>query len=170
MSNSLQSHGLTRLFCPWNFSRQEYESRLPFFSPGNLPDLGGANLGLLNCRQILYHLSQAVPCVAKANHYTWALDSTLWTFPEAHNAIQPSHPLLPSSPSALNLSQHQSLFQWVGSLHQVAKVLELQLQHQSFQWIFTVPFPLALTSLISFSFRIDCLISPYPTDSQEPYK
>ena len=41
----------------------------------------------------------------------------------------------PSSP-ALNLSQHQGLFQWVDSLHQVAKVLELQLQHQSFQWIF----------------------------------
>ena len=40
----------------------------------------------------------------------------------------PSRPLLPSSPPALNLSQHQSLFQWVDSLHQVAKVLELQLQ------------------------------------------
>jgi len=46
--------------------------------------------------------------------------------------IQPSHPLSPSSP-ALNLSQHQGLFQWVGSLHQVLKVLKLQLQHQSFQ-------------------------------------
>ena len=40
---------------------------------------------------------------------------------------QPSHPLLPSSPLALNLSQHQDLFQWVSFLHQVAKVLELQL-------------------------------------------
>ena len=49
------------------------------------------------------------------------------------DAIQPSHPLLPSSPPALNLPQHQSLFQLVCSLHQVAKVLELQLQHQSFQ-------------------------------------
>ena len=48
------------------------------------------------------------------------------------DAIQPSHPL--SSPSALNLSQHQGLFQWVSSSHQVAKVLEFQLQHQSFQW------------------------------------
>ena len=44
------------------------------------------------------------------------------------DAIQPSHPLLSSSPPAFNLSQHQGLFQWVGSLHQVAKVLELQLQ------------------------------------------
>jgi len=40
------------------------------------------------------------------------------------------------SPPALNLSQHQGLFQWASSLHQVAKVLELQLQHQPFQWIF----------------------------------
>ena len=54
------------------------------------------------------------------------------------DAIQPFHPLLPTSPPAFNLSQHQGLFQWVGSLHQVAKVLELQLQHQSFQWIFWV--------------------------------
>ena len=50
------------------------------------------------------------------------------------DAIQPSHPLSSPSPSALNLSQHQGLFQWVSSLHQVAKVLEFQLQHQSFQW------------------------------------
>jgi len=50
------------------------------------------------------------------------------------DAIQPSHPLSSPSPPALNLSQHQGLFQWVSSLHQVAKVLEFQLQHQSFQW------------------------------------
>jgi len=56
------------------------------------------------------------------------------------DAIQPSHPLPPSSPFAVNLSQHQGLFQWVGSSHQVAKVLELQLQHQSSQWIFRVDF------------------------------
>ena len=49
------------------------------------------------------------------------------------DAIQPSHPLLSPSPPALNLSQHQGLFKRVSSLHQVAKVLELQLQHQSFQ-------------------------------------
>ena len=46
-----------------------------------------------------------------------------------NDAIQPSHPLLSPSPPALNLSQHQGLFQWVSSLHQVAKVLEFQLQH-----------------------------------------
>ena len=50
------------------------------------------------------------------------------------DAIQPSHPLLSPFPPALNLSQHQGLFKWVSSSHQVAKVLEFQLQHQSFQW------------------------------------
>ena len=49
------------------------------------------------------------------------------------DAIQPSHPLSSPSPPALNLSQHQGLFKWVSSSHQVAKVLEFQLQHQSFQ-------------------------------------
>ena len=51
------------------------------------------------------------------------------------DAIQPSHPLSSPSPPVFNLFQHQGLSQWVGSSHQVAKVLELQLQHQSFQWI-----------------------------------
>ena len=64
------------------------------------------------------------------------------------NAIQPSHPLSSPSPPVFNLSQHQGLFQWVGSSYQVAKVLELQLQHQPFQWIFSW-FPLGLTGLIS---------------------
>ena len=50
------------------------------------------------------------------------------------DAIQLSLPLSSPSPPAFSLSHHQDLFQWVGSLHQVAKVLELQLQHQSFQW------------------------------------
>ena len=50
------------------------------------------------------------------------------------DAIQPSHPLSSPSPHAPNPSQHQSLFQWVNSLHEVAKVLEFQFQHQSFQW------------------------------------
>ena len=54
------------------------------------------------------------------------------------DTIQPSHPLLPPSSPALDLSQHQGLFQRVCSLHQVAKVLQLQLQ--SFQWIFRVDF------------------------------
>ena len=55
-------------------------------------------------------------------------------------AIQPSHPLSFLFLPALNLSQHQGLFQRVGSLYQVAKVLECQLQHQFSQWIFRVDF------------------------------
>ena len=51
------------------------------------------------------------------------------------NATQLSYPLSSPSPPAFNLSQHQGLFQWVSSSYQVAKVLEFQLQHQSFQWI-----------------------------------
>ena len=50
------------------------------------------------------------------------------------DAIQPSHPLSSPSPPASNPSHHQGLFQWVNSSHEVAKVLEFQLQHQSFQW------------------------------------
>ena len=71
-----------------------------------------------------------------------SMDCSMLGFPDLHNlpefaqthvhwvddAIQPYHPLPPPSPLALNLSQHQSLFQWVDFLHQVAKVLELQLQ------------------------------------------
>ena len=56
------------------------------------------------------------------------------------DAIQPSHPLSSPSPPAFNVSQHQGLFQWVSSSHQVVKVLEFQLQHQSFQWIFRTEF------------------------------
>ena len=59
---------------------------------------------------------------ACSNHVYWVSD-----------AIQPSHPLSSPSPPAFNLSQNQGLFQWVSSLHQVAKILELQFQHQYFQ-------------------------------------
>ena len=56
------------------------------------------------------------------------------------NAIQPAHPLSSPSLTAFNLSQRQDLFQRVSSLHQMAKVLEFQLQLQSFQWIFRTDF------------------------------
>ena len=68
------------------------------------------------------------------------LSSTTFRFAQIHvhwvgDAIQPSHPLSsPSPPPALNPSQHQDLFKLVSSSHQVAKVLEFQLQHESFQW------------------------------------
>ena len=54
--------------------------------------------------------------------------------------LQSSHPLSSHSPPAFNLSQHQGLFHWVSSSYQVAKVLEFQLQHQSFLWIFRTDF------------------------------
>ena len=50
------------------------------------------------------------------------------------DAIQPFDPLSSPSPPAPNPSQHQGLSQWVNSSHEVARVLEFQLQHQSFQW------------------------------------
>ena len=50
------------------------------------------------------------------------------------DAIQPSHPLSSPFPPALSLSQHQGLFHWVSSSHQVAKGLEFWLQNQSYQW------------------------------------
>ena len=71
--------------------------------------------------------------------------------PRVGDAIQLSHPCSPPSPTAFNLYQHQGLFQWVNSSHQVAKVLELQLQHQSLQWVFRIIFLffLGLTGLTS---------------------
>ena len=73
------------------------------------------------------------------------------------DAIQPPHPLSSLSPPTFNLSQHQGLFQWVSSSHQVAKVLEFQLQHQSFQWIFWTDF-----------LSVGLVGSPWsPKDSQE---
>ena len=61
-------------------------------------------------------------------------ESTQTHVHRVNDAIQPSHPLSSPSPPAPNPSQHQSLFQWVNSFHEVAKVLEFQPQHQSFQW------------------------------------
>ena len=69
----------------------------------------------------------------------------------ASDAIQPSHPLSSPSPPALNLSQHQGLFQWVSSSHQVAKVSELQLHNQSSHWVFRVD----MVSLMVTSKRVN---------------
>ena len=87
------------------------------------------------------------------------LESTQTHVHQVGDTIQTSHPLSSPSPPTFNLSQHQGLFQWVSSSHQVAKVLEFQLQHQSFQWIFRT------------DFLQDGLVgSPYsPRDSQASY-
>ena len=89
---------------PMGFSRQKYWSTLPLTSQPGLP--------------VHHQLSESTQ-----THVRWVSD-----------AIQPSHPLLSPSLPAFYLSQHQGLFKWVSSLHQVAKILEFQLHHQSFQW------------------------------------
>ena len=82
---------------------------------------------------------------SKPRLYIWKFSVHILKFAQTHvhlvgDAIQPSHSLSPSYPPALYLSQHQGLFQWISSSHQVAKVLALQLQHQFFQWMFRVDF------------------------------
>ena len=81
------------------------------------------------------------------NHSTPGLTvhHQLLEFPQTHvhwvsDAIQPPHPLSSPFLPAFNLSQHQGLFKWVCFSHQVAEVLEFQLQHQSFWWIFRTDF------------------------------
>ena len=84
---------------------------------------------------VMFHLCDPMNCSTPGlpvHHQL--LESTQAHVHWVSDNIQPSHPLSPPSPPALNLSQHQGLFQWVSSSHQVAKVLEFQLQHQSFQW------------------------------------
>ena len=83
-------------------------------------------------------------CLTLCNSMDWSIPGLpvhhqLPEFTQNHvhcvsDAIQPPHPLSSPSPSAFNLSQHQGLFKWVSSSHQVAKVLEFQLKHQSLQW------------------------------------
>jgi len=80
--------------------------------------------GLQHARHVLHSLQEFAQI-----HVLWVID-----------VIQTSHPISSSSPPVLDLSQHQGLYQWGCSSHQVAKVLQLQLQHQSFQWIFRVDF------------------------------
>ena len=81
--------------------------------------------GLQNTRLPIFHYLQEFA----QTHVHWFDD-----------AIQSPHPLLPPSPPALNLFQNQGLSQRISSLHQVAKVLEFQIQHQFFQWIFRTDF------------------------------
>ena len=68
------------------------------------------------------------------------LKSTQIHVHQVSDTMQTSHPLSSPSPPAFSLSQNQGLFQWVWSLYQMAKVLEPQLQHQSFRWIFRTDF------------------------------
>ena len=97
------------------------------------------------CRELWNFIDTGLSSVAQSCLTLWdPMDCSTPGFPVYHqlpelaqthvhwvsDAIQPFHPLLLSSPSAFNLSQHQGILQWVGSSHHMAKVLELQLQHQ----------------------------------------
>ena len=113
------------------------------------------NSGLRHCTQMLYPLSNqgspyylfssvAQSCPTLCNPINCStpglpVHHKLPEFTQIHahrvgDTIQPSHPLSSCSPPAPNVSQHQGLFQWVNSSHEVARVLEFQLQHQFFQW------------------------------------
>ena len=137
-----------------------------FFLQGIVP-AQGSNSGLLHCRQILYWLSHQGSIGRLYIHYFWCclvvsvVSDSLWLHEVQHARLpcpsptlraysnsfplhQWCHPTISSSVipffPAFNLSQHQGLFKWVHSSFKVAKVLEFQLQHQSFQWTFRTDF------------------------------
>ena len=138
-----EGNGNPLQYSSWEISQQ---SNLVGFSPWGLEESGSTEL--LNMHTHLIYInqfnsvSQSCPTLCDPmNHSTPGLPvhHQLPEFTQTHvhwvsDAIQLSHPLSSPSPPAPNLSQHQGLFQWVSSSHQVAKVLEFQLQHQSFQW------------------------------------
>ena len=135
----LQSKRLSRVFS--NITIQKHQ----FF--GTQPSLWSnfhIHTWLLDSQPSVQFSSVAQSCPTLCNpmnHSTPGLPvhHQLPEFTQIHvhwvgDAIQPSHPLSSPSPPAPNPSQHQGLFQWVNSLHEVAEVLEFQLQHLSFQW------------------------------------
>ena len=150
-------------FLSMEFSRQEYWSGLPFPTPGNLHNPGTEPESLLSPTSAgrfstivppgkpsyrISSVAQSCPTLCEPMHCSTPGFPVHHQLPElaqtpvhwVSDTIQPSHPLSSPSPPAFNLSQHQGLFQWVSSLYQVAKVLEFQLQHWSFQWIFRTDF------------------------------
>ena len=115
---------------PWNF-RELQPKTFKNLGCMNCCSISQSCLTLcrsMNCSTPGFPVLHHLPELAQT-HVHWIID-----------AIQPSSPLLSPSPPAFNLSQHQVLFYWVSSLHQMSKVLEFQLHHQSFQWIFRIDF------------------------------
>ena len=130
------------------FPRQEYWNGLPFLSPRDHPNPTPVSciVGTFFTTEPPVHavVVQSLSRVWLCDH----MDCSMAGFPVLHylpevaqtyvhwvgDVIQPSNPLLTPSPPALSLSQHQGLFQWIGSSHQVANILDLQLQF--LQWIF----------------------------------
>ena len=111
----------------------------------HVPCIGRWILNHWNTSEILSFSSvtQSCPALCEPMDYNMPglpVHHQLLEFTQTHvhrvgDAIQPSHPLSSPSPPTFNPSQQQGVFRWVSSLHLVAKVLEFQLQHQSFQWI-----------------------------------
>ena len=92
--------------------------------------------------QLLLLSHQVVSSSPHGVQHTWppCPSPSPGVFPSSCPLYRKCHPTISSSSPAFNLSQLQDLFQWIGSLHQVAKILELQLQHPCFQWVFRVNF------------------------------
>ena len=126
---------------PMRFSREEYWSGLPYCPLGDLSNPGIELLQFSSFAQLCLTLWDPMDCSRPGFpvHHQFP-DFTQTPVHWVGDALQTAHPLLSPSHLTFNLSQHQGLFKWVGSLHQVAKVLEFQLQHQSFQWIFRTDF------------------------------
>ena len=154
VSDSLWLHGPARPLCLWDFPGKNTGMDCHFLPQGIFLSQG-SNPSLLNCRRILYYwvtrkdiYVQFICSDVSDSLRIHGLQSTRLSCPsptpelaqihvhQVGDAIQPSLPLLFPSPPAFNLSQLQGLFQWVSSSHQMARLLEFQLQHQSFQWIF----------------------------------
>ena len=93
--------------------------------------------GIFSSVQSLSHFQLIVTPWIAARQASLSITNS-WSLPKLMSveSVMPFNDLILSSlsPPGLNLSQHQGLFKWVSSSHQVAKVLEFQLQHQSFQW------------------------------------
>ena len=86
--------------------------------------------GAQSCPTLCYSMNRSMPGLPVHHKFPEFIQIHVH---RVGDAIQPSHPLSSPSPPAPNPSQHQGLFQWVSSPHEMAKVLEFQLQHQSFQ-------------------------------------
>ena len=114
---------------------------LNFLFAWNPPHLFPLNLSKLSSVQLLSCVCDPMDCsMPGLPVHHWLPELAQTHVHKVGEATQPSHPLSSPSPPAFSLSQHQCLFQWDSSSHQVAKVLEFQLQHQSVQWIFSSDF------------------------------
>ena len=115
---------------------------LPTQSPKEVQDVRTQDQSSLV--QTISHVWLFVTPWTAARHASLSITNSwgLLKYVSVESVMPSNYPILccPLSPPAFNLSQYQDLFQWVGSSHQVAKVLELQFQHQSFQWILRIDF------------------------------